>query len=102
CGGGGGGERGTACGWPAAGHPGPADRPARCAETTHDAGATRCQALAADRQPVRTAPDPSASPCGSTPTASTRTGRAAVLAIASGPANMRPIGAAGVTATAIA
>src|SRR5215469_3797917 len=56
---------------------GPADRPARCAETTHDAGATRCPAPADDRRPAQTAPDPNASLCGSRPAASTRTDRAA-------------------------
>src|SRR5262249_9245573 len=64
-------DSGTACGSRPVRHPRPAGLPERCAETTHGAGATRCPAPADGRRPVRTAPDPNASPCGSLPAAST-------------------------------
>src|SRR5215469_717022 len=83
-------DSGKACGFPPARHPRPADRPARYAETTHDAGAIRCPVPADDRRPARTAPDPNASLCGSLPAASTRTDRAAARATASVPASTRP------------
>src|SRR5215472_1527837 len=46
------------------------------------------------RQPVRTAPHPKASLCGSLPAASTRTGPAAARATAPAPASTRPTGVA--------
>src|SRR5205807_4908995 len=92
----------TACGSRPAQHPRPADRPRHCAKTTRGAGAIRCLAPANDRQPERTAPDPSAFLCDSTPAASTRTDPAAVLATASAPASTRPTVVAGAIATATA
>src|SRR5271170_5953161 len=72
--------------WPAR-HPRPVDRPRHCAETTRGAAAIRCPAPAGGRRPARTGPDPTASPYGSCPAASTRTDPAAVRATASKPAS---------------
>src|SRR5204863_7600857 len=88
----------TAYGFPPDRHLHPAGRPARCAETTHGAAATRCPAPAGGRRPARRAPDPNASLCGSLPAASTRTDRAAARATASAPASTRPTAVAGADA----